>query len=63
MILKGVYGVNVTPRQVGNTVSRFHANYGATGLDLKTMVNAYGHSVQNLTTPNALQQGIPFVFY
>lgn len=67
MVLKGTYGINVTPRQVGNQVSHFHESYGASGLDLKTMINAYGHSIQSLGTPNAvksaLQQGKPVIFF
>ena len=67
MVLKGSYGVNVTPRQVGNQVSQFHESYGASGLDLKTMVNAYGHEAQSLSTANAvksaLKQGKPVIFF
>ena len=67
MVLKGSYGVNVTPRQVGNQVSQFHESYGASGLDLKTMVNAYGHQAQSLSTANAvksaLKQGKPVIFF
>ncbi len=67
MVLKGTYGINVTPRQVSNQVSHFHESYGASGLDLKTMINAYGHSIQSLGTPNAvksaLQQGKPVIFF
>ena len=67
MVLNGSYGVNVTPRQVGNQVSQFHESYGASGLDLKTMVNAYGHQAQSLSTANAvksaLKQGKPVIFF
>ncbi|SCB78506.1 C39 family peptidase [Weissella bombi] len=67
MVLKGSYVVNVTPRQVGNQVSKFHEAYGASGLDLQTMVNAYGHSAKSLSTPNAvkneLKQGKPVIFF
>lgn len=67
MVLKGSYGVNVTPRTVGNQIGKPSESYGASGQDLMRMVSAYGHSATSLgnisQVKTTLQQGKPVIFF
>ncbi|MFT8735730.1 MAG: C39 family peptidase [Lentilactobacillus hilgardii] len=65
MILKGVYGLNVTPRDVGNKFGQSTNYDGAAGSDLKRMTAAYGKTAINVDSINAmnvfLKKNIPLV--
>ncbi|HJF38989.1 MAG TPA: C39 family peptidase [Weissella cibaria] len=66
MIMNGSYGVNTTPRDVANRLGGASMSYGASGRDLVRMVNSFGHTTRNLTTPtqvkDALRDGYPVIF-